>query len=98
MKKGFNVLWFLLYGFEMRGGIVNCSVIILSDMIGFFVVFNFDILFVLNKFLFEKFEYVIKKSGFLFVNSFFVDIFVNRNDVNVYYILVIEIVLSVGNV
>lgn len=65
----------------MRGGTANCTVIISDEMIGSPVVLNPDILVVMNKASFDKFQPILKKKGLFFYDSSLVTKHPARSDV-----------------
>ena len=61
------------YGAEVRGGIVNCMVIISGEDIGSPIVQNPDILVAMNGQALKKYESKIAQGGLLFSNSSLID-------------------------
>lgn len=61
------------YGAEMRGGIVNCMVIISGEAIGSPIVQSPDILVAMNSHALKKYEPKIAQEGLLFSNSSLID-------------------------
>lgn len=88
-----KIIWFLFYGNEMRGGSVNCNVVVSDEKIVNFCVKNLDILLGMNSVLVDKYESLMKKNGYMFVNELLVSKDRKyREDINVIKVFVIEIV------
>ncbi|MFH0947690.1 MAG: 2-oxoacid:acceptor oxidoreductase family protein [Elusimicrobiota bacterium] len=64
-----HTTFFPSYGAEIRGGTVNCSIIISDDEIGSPVIVSPSVLIVLNEQSYNRFFPKLKKDGLLFVNS-----------------------------
>ena len=97
MLEGKEVTWFPSYGAEMRGGTANCTVIISDEMIGSPVVFNPDILIVMNKASLDKFQTRLIKRGLLFLDS---SLIINpdlRKEIKVVGVPATKIAGSLGN-
>lgn len=98
MLEGKEVFWLLFYGLEMCGGIVNCVVIVFNELVGFlFIIDDVIVVILLNILVFEKFKDDVIFGGKIIVNSFLIKEKVDRIDVDVYYILVNELVVELGN-
>jgi len=74
--------WFPAYGAEMRGGTANCTVMIDEDEIGSPNTDKPDIVVAMNLQSLQKFEKMIKKGGFLIVNSSLAKSLKPRDDIN----------------
>ena len=84
---GREVSWFPSYGPEMRGGTVNCGVIIDDDLIGSPLVTNPDVLIVMNGPSFDKFIGAAAPGGKVFIDStIVVKADTDRTDITVYEI------------
>ena len=81
----------------MRGGTANCTVIISDEMIGSPVVLNPDILVVMNKASFEKFQPILKKRGLFFYDSSLITNNVARTDITPVPVPATQIASSAGN-
>lgn len=74
MLEDKNVSWLPSYGAEMRGGTANCNVIISTNQIPSPVLFECDVLFAMNKVSLDKYEKCVKKNGYVFYDSSFIQI------------------------
>jgi 2-oxoglutarate ferredoxin oxidoreductase subunit gamma len=97
MLEGREVTWFPSYGAEMRGGTANCTVILSSDMIGSPVVLRPDILVIMNKTSFDKFQPRVKKDGLIFYDRSLIKDPTVRHDVRTVAVPATEIASSAGN-
>lgn len=97
MLEDKEVAWIPSYGPEMRGGTANCSVSISDQVISSPVVTEPDILIAMNRPSLEKFEAMVKPGGIILVNSSLIDVPVKRQDVQVYYIPVVEKANDLGD-
>jgi 2-oxoglutarate ferredoxin oxidoreductase subunit gamma len=71
--EGRNTTWFPSYGPEMRGGTANCHVIVSDDEIGSPIINNPDILIAMTLPALEKFEKVVRTTGFIIADSSLID-------------------------
>jgi 2-oxoglutarate ferredoxin oxidoreductase subunit gamma len=69
MIEGKNVTCFPSYGAEVRGGTANSTVIISERMIGSPIIQSPDILIVMNKASFERFQPKLKSRGLMIYDS-----------------------------
>ena len=76
-----NVTFLPSYGPEMRGGTSNCTVVIADEEIGSPSVSSPDILVVMNKPSFDKFEPKTAPGGTIFCDSTLIDKKSERNDI-----------------
>ena len=97
MKEGRKVTWFPSYGAEMRGGTANCTVVISDAMIGSPVVLTPDIIVVMNKASFDKFQPVLKRRGLFFYDSSLIMTLVTRSDITPVAVPATEIASSAGD-
>ncbi len=81
-----NVTFLPSYGPEMRGGTSNCTVVISDEEIGSPSVTSPDILVVMNKPSFDKFEPKVAPGGVMFCDSTMVDKKSARDDIKAVYI------------
>ena len=81
-----NVTFLPSYGPEMRGGTSNCTVVISDEEIGSPSVTTPDILVVMNKPSFDKFEPKVISGGTMFCDSTMIDKKSAREDIKVVYI------------
>lgn len=97
MDAGKQVTWLPSYGPEMRGGTVNCTVVIADDEIGSPYVKSPDAALVTSLPSLDKYEQMIKPGGLLVVNESMVDRMVKRTDVKVVTIPCNEIAEQIGS-
>ena len=81
-----QVSWLPSYGPEMRGGTANCSVILSDDPIGSPIINDPAILVAMNLPSLDKFEDLIQKDGYAFIDSTLITRKVERTDVKAFYI------------
>ena len=80
-QAGYQVTWMPSYGAEVRGGTAHSMVVISDKDVACPAVFVPDMVLVLNKPSFAKFEPKIKKGGLIIVNTSLVDDKLKRKDV-----------------
>ena len=91
-----QVSWLPSYGPEMRGGTANCSVI-LSDMpVGSPIITNPDVLVAMNLPSLQKFVGDVVPGGQIYVDSTLIDVKVERDDVQVFYIPATQMAKDAG--
>lgn len=98
MLEGRNVTGFPSYGAEIRGGIVNCTVIISDEMIGSPIVRSPNSLMVMNRASKERFESQLKPHGLFIMNTSLIKDPVNRTDIDIIRINATDIAEELGNV
>ena len=81
-----QVSWLPSYGPEMRGGTANCSVILSDDPIGSPIINDPAVLVAMNLPSLDKFEDLIQKDGYAFIDSTLITRKVERSDVKSFYI------------
>ena len=81
MLLGKNVTWYPCYGAEMRGGTVNCEIVISDEEVSSVHKENADYIIVLNQLSFDRFLPKVKKGGLIFSNSTLVEETKTRNDI-----------------
>ena len=64
-----NVTWYPCYGAEMRGGTVNCEIVVSDDEVSSVHKQNADYALVLNQQSFDKFVQRVKTGGTIVANS-----------------------------
>ena len=97
-KANKQLTWFPSYGNEMRGGSANCNVVISDEKIASPVVKNPDILLGMNSVSVDKYEPLMKKDSYMFVNSSLVNEDKKyRDDINVVLVPVTEIAQGIKN-
>lgn len=97
LKEGNHVSWLPSYGPEMRGGTANCCVVVSDEEVGSPVVTEADIVVVMNRPSFEKYENSVVPGGKLFVNSSLIDLKTERTDIEVYYVPANALADELGN-
>ena len=97
MMEGKHTTWVPSYGPEMRGGTANCSVMLSDEEIDSPIITHPTSLIVMNRPSLEKFEDKVVPGGSIFVNSFMIDIKVQRSDVNAYYVPCNDLAAELGN-
>ncbi len=81
-----EISWLPSYGPEMRGGTANCSICISKDAIGSPLVLSPNVLIAMNKPSYEKFIDTVVPNGVVIIDSYLIDVKVEREDVTVHYI------------
>ena len=81
-----QVSWLPSYGPEMRGGTANCNVILSDTPVGSPIITAPDVLIAMNLPSLEKYVNTVVKGGQIYVDSSLVDVKVERDDVEVFYI------------
>ena len=69
MLEGKNVTWYPCYGAEMRGGTVNCEIVVSDSEVSSVHKQDTDYALVLNQQSFDKFVQRVKKGGTIVANS-----------------------------
>ena len=77
-----NVTWYPCYGAEMRGGTVNCEIVVSDDEVSSVHKKDTDFALVLNQQSFDKFVLRVKKGGTIIANSTLVAETKPRADIN----------------
>ncbi|MDE6138192.1 MAG: 2-oxoacid:acceptor oxidoreductase family protein [Candidatus Gastranaerophilales bacterium] len=76
-----KVTWYPSYGAEMRGGTVNCTVVMADDEVSAVQKSQADFIIVLNQASFDKYESWVRKGGALIVNTSLAKVTKNRTDI-----------------
>jgi len=97
MENDLETTWIPSYGPEMRGGTANCTVIISDEEIGSPVVRNPQVAVAMNRPSLDKYEPLVKKGGYLVVNTSIVDRPVERKDINVILVPANEVAEELGD-
>ena len=82
MLAGKNVTWYPCYGAEMRGGTVNCEIVVSDDEVSSVHKQKTDYALVLNQQSFDKFVERVKPGGTILANSTLVAESRPRTDIN----------------
>lgn len=85
MLSGKNVTWYPCYGAEMRGGTVNCEIVVSDDEVSSVHKQNTNYALVLNQQSFDKFVERVRSGGTIIANSTLVKEFRPRADINYYF-------------
>jgi len=99
MSDDKNVTWYPSYGAEMRGGTVNCQVV-MNDSADVSSVSKKEVDFVIamNDLSFEKFLPKLKKGGMMIANSSLVKEIKKRADINYIFAPLNKLATEIGNV
>jgi 2-oxoglutarate ferredoxin oxidoreductase subunit gamma len=97
MLEGKEVTFLPSYGPEMRGGTANCTVIVSDKMISSPLIYEADLVCVMNLPSLIKFERMVKPDKFLFINSSIISQSATRSDIQIAYVNANEIAKNLGN-
>ena len=86
LMEELQVSWLPSYGPEMRGGTANCNVILSDDPVGSPIITTPDVLIAMNLPSLQKYVASVAKGGQIYVDSSLIDIKVERDDIDVFYI------------
>ena len=86
LMEELQVSWLPSYGPEMRGGTANCNVILSDDPVGSPIVTTADVLIAMNLPSLQKYVGSVVPGGQIYVDSSLIDVKVDRDDVQVFYI------------
>ena len=81
-----QVSWLPSYGPEMRGGTANCNVVLSDTPVGSPIITTPDVLIAMNLPSLEKYVKTVKAGGQIYVDSSLINVKVQREDVEVFYI------------
>lgn len=81
-----NVTWYPSYGAEMRGGTVNCTVVMSDEDVSAVQKSKAEFIIVLNQASFDKFTSWVKPGGTIIVNSSLAEVKKTRNDINYVFV------------
>ena len=98
MLAGLNVTWYPSYGAEMRGGTVNCEIVMSDEEVSEVNKSDTDFVVALNQASFDKFLTKIKKGGMMIANSTLVKEIKNRADINYIFAPISKIAEEIGNI
>lgn len=98
MLDGKNVTWYPSYGAEMRGGTVNCEIVMSDEEVSEVNKPDTDFVIALNQASFDRFLPKIKKGGLMIANSTLVKEIKSRLDVNYLFAPITKLAEEVGNV
>ena len=97
MLEGKNVTWYPCYGAEMRGGTVNCEIVVSDTEVSSVHKQSADFALVLNQQSFDKFVKRIKSGGMIIANSTLVDETKPRDDIEYVFMPMGDIANSLGS-
>ncbi|MBR5538884.1 MAG: 2-oxoacid:acceptor oxidoreductase family protein [Clostridia bacterium] len=86
LVEDMQVSWLPSYGPEMRGGTANCSVILSDTPVGSPIITNPDVLVAMNLPSLQRYVDSVEKGGQIYVDSSLIDVKVERDDVEVFYV------------
>ena len=86
-----NVTWYPSYGAEMRGGTVNCTVVMSDDDVSAVQKSKAEYIIVLNQASFDKFTSWVRPGGSIIVNSSLAEMKKLRNDINYVFVPITQI-------
>ena len=98
MISGKNVTWYPCYGAEMRGGTVNCEIVMSDDEVSAVNKKEADFVVALNQASFNKFVSKIKKGGWMIVNSSLAKEIKTRTDINYLFAPITKLAENLGNI
>lgn len=94
-----NVTWYPSYGAEMRGGTVNCTVVMSDEDVSAVQKSSADFIIVLNQASFDKYVSWVKKGGSIIVNSSLAIIKKTRDDINYIFVPITKLAQEkLGNI
>ena len=91
-----QVSWLPSYGPEMRGGTANCSVILSDTPVGSPIITDPDVLVAMNTPSLTKYMDAVVPGGQIYVDSSLIDVKVEREDVEVFYIPATQMAKEAG--
>lgn len=96
MIDGKNVTWYPCYGAEMRGGTVNCEIVVSDTEVSSVHKQDTDYALVLNQQSFDKFVKRVKAGGTIIANSTLVAESEPRSDIKYIFVPMGDIANSLG--
>lgn len=97
MLAGKNVTWYPCYGAEMRGGTVNCEVVVSDTEVSSVHKQDTDFALVLNQQSFDKFVQRVKTGGTIIANATLVALAKPRDDIKYVFAKMGDIANSLGS-
>ena len=98
MLAGKHVTWYPSYGAEMRGGTVNCEVVMSDEEVSEVNKSDADFVIALNQASFDRFLSKIKKGGWMIANSTLAREIKTRTDINYLFAPITKLAEDVGNI
>ena len=96
LLEDLQVSWLPSYGPEMRGGTANCNIILSDDPVGSPIITAPDVLVAMNLPSLQKYVNSVVKGGQIYVDSSLIDVKVERDDVEVFYIPATQMAKDAG--
>lgn len=97
MLAGKNVTWYPCYGAEMRGGTVNCEIVVSDDEVSSVHKQDVDCVIALNQLSFDRFISKIKKGGIIICNSSLINETRPRTDIDYIFTPMTDKAIEFGN-
>ena len=97
MLEGKNVTWYPCYGAEMRGGTVNCEIVVSDTEVSSVHKQDADYAIVLNQLSFDRFIKKVKSGGTIIANSTLVTESKPRDDIKYVFIPMGDIANNLGS-
>ncbi len=98
MLAGKHVTWYPSYGAEMRGGTVNCEIVMSDEEVSEVNKSDTDFVIALNQASFDRFLSKIKKGGWMIANSTLAKEIKTRTDINYLFAPITKLAEEVGNI
>jgi len=99
MLDGKNVTWYPSYGAEMRGGTVNCEIVVNdTEEVSAVNKKEADFVVALNQASVERFISKIKKGGWMIANSSLAKEIKTRADINYIFAPITKLAENLGNI
>ncbi|MBE6532079.1 MAG: 2-oxoacid:ferredoxin oxidoreductase subunit gamma [Ruminococcaceae bacterium] len=86
LLENVEVSWLPSYGPEMRGGTANCNVVLSDTPVGSPIITVPDVLIAMNAPSLQKYVNTVAPGGQIYIDSSLIDVKVERDDVEVFYI------------
>ena len=96
LLEDLQVSWLPSYGPEMRGGTANCNVILSDTPVGSPIITVPDVLIAMNLPSLQKYVHSVVKGGQIYIDSSLIDVKVERDDVDVFYIPATQMAKDAG--
>ena len=96
LTEDLQVSWLPSYGPEMRGGTANCSVILSDTPVGSPIITTPDVLVAMNLPSLQRYVDTVISGGQIYVDSSLIDVKVERDDVEVFYIPATQLAKEAG--
>lgn len=97
MLAGKNVTWYPCYGAEMRGGTVNCEIVVSDEEVSSVHKQDVDCVVALNQLSFDRFVSKVKKGGMIISNSSLVEEARPRTDIEYVFYPMTEKAIELNN-